>query len=455
MKTILIPLFDGFIARNLLYTEVEPLLTKNENVRVVIIPPKGKVDYYAKEFGSRRNIVVEVGPFWKHDRFEFIIEKLFLHSIPTNFMRIRQVDWYWNRKKYFAYFGVSILRLLGHIRLWHHFIRFVDAFVPIHPYVYEVMDRWQPDMIFAPTMIARDEVALMRVARKRGVRVVGMVKSWDNLTSKAFLRFFPDHMIVHTNIVKREAMELYGYPEERITVTGLPQYDDYLKEDFVDSREDFFRKIGGDPTKKLITFAPAGDWMSLHDKEILEQILGWIDSGVLSNVQVLLRLHPAYESKTEELVGRAHLIVERPGKHFDAATKDAMLKTVEFGIDEMKHLASTMKWSDVTVNTASTMSIEAAIFDTPIILLGIDGERVSYWRSVRRYYDREHYRSIVESKGATLVFSHNELQAAIRKYLSDRQVDHTGRRRIQQDQCFMLDGKASERVANVLSNSLQ
>lgn len=449
-KTILIPIFDGMVARNILHTDVIRVL-KKKGLKVVIIPPKGKSEYYRSEFSDGKQVFIEDGPFWRSDLLSFVSEKIFLHSIPTNFMRIRQKDWYWNKGKHMTYVGVSILRLCGHLKIWHSFLRLLDSLLPVPAYTRSIIDYWNPDIVFAPTMITRDEVALMRLGKKHGARVVGMFKSWDNPTSKAFPRFFPDIIIAHTQINKDETRALYAFPQERIVVTGVPQFDDYLAPGFISSREEFFKKIGGDLSKKLITFAPAGDWMNLHDKEILERILNWIDEGKLGEIQVLLRLHPAYESKTEELSGHPHLIVERPGKHFEQVDKAATLKSVEFGIDEMKHLGSTMKWSAVTINTASTMTIEAAIFDTPIVLLGFDGsQKCSYWRSVRRYYDREHYLPIMKSGGAALVQDFDELLNILKEYLDNPKLNHAGRERIRVEQCYKLDGKAGERVAEAI-----
>jgi len=455
MKTILVPVFDGMVARNLLYTDVIQTLIKNGGIRVVIVPPNGKADYYQSQFADGKNIFVDKTLFWRKSTSQFVFEKLFLHSIPTNFMHIRQVDWYWNKGKHITYAGVSILRTLGHFHFWHHLLRFFDSLVPVPKYLEDIMDTWQPDMVFAPTMIARDEVALMRLARRRDKKTIGMFKSWDNPTSKAFLRFFPDAIIAHTEIMKQEAIALYGYPAERIFVTGVPQFDAYAHPDFIEPRESFFKKIGADSNKKLITFAPAGDWMTLYDKEILEYILDWIDVGKLPNCQVLLRLHPAYESKTEELAGRAHLVIERPGKHFEGVDKNATLKSVEFDLGEIRHLGSTMKWSSVTINTASTLVIESAIFDTPVVLLGFDGDKkLSYWKSVCRYYDREHFVPIVRSGGAPMVKSKEELLRALLNYLEDSKLHHEGRVLIQGEQGYDSQGHAGEKVAQVLLRAL-
>jgi hypothetical protein len=448
MKTVIIPVFDGAIARNLFRTDVLETLKRNGN-KVVIIPPTGKAEYYEKEFADNVSVFVEKRTFWKHDRLEFLITGLFLQSIPTNFMRIRQVDWYWHRRKYMHYIGASVLRFLGSFRVWRAALRLFDSLLPIPAHVSEVFATWQPDVVFAPTMIPRDEVALMRLAASRGKKTIGMVKSWDNLTSKAFLRFFPDHIIVHNEIVKREAETIYNYPSERIFVSGIPQFDDYKSADFIYEKEEFFSMLGADPNKRLILYAPAGDWMNPYDKETLKIILDWIENGTVSNAQVLLRLHPSYHSAAEELEGNPHLIIDRPGKHLWGDLKSSF----EFDKEDMRRLASSVCYSAVTINTASTMTIEAAILDRPIILVGFDGEHMlSYWQSVIRYYDREHYVPIISSGGAQLVKSRDELLKIISDYLHNPRLDNEGRKRIVAEQCVAIDGRSGERIGKFISD---
>ncbi|HEV8590553.1 MAG TPA: hypothetical protein VGQ55_00510, partial [Pyrinomonadaceae bacterium] len=211
--TILIPISDGMVARNILRTDTLRAL-KEAGLRIVVLPPKGKAEYYEKEFGDEQ-VIIEKEPIWRHTYGEFLLTELFLHSIPTNFMRIRQRDWYLAKGQYGRYALASFVRLLGYIRLWHHVLRAIDAMIPVPHYLDAIFKKWEPDLVFAPTMIMRDEIMLMRLARRRGKKTIGMFKSWDNPTSKAFLRFFPDTIICHTEILKGEALRLYGYPNEK------------------------------------------------------------------------------------------------------------------------------------------------------------------------------------------------------------------------------------------------
>ena len=447
-KTIIIPIFDGTITKNILRTSVWKRLRSVPGLRIVIIPPKGKDELYIKEFGGD-GVFFESSTLWQEGAWGTFFQGMFLHSIPTNFMRIRQVDWFWHTGKYVNYFGASILRFLGKFSLWRNLLMFLGAFEPIAPEVRDMYARWKPDVVFAPTTIPSLEVSLMRLARKDGKKIVGMMKSWDNLTSKAFPRIFSDYLIVPNEISIEEATKFYDFPKERIVVTGIPQYDDYIHPDFLEPREEFFKNLGLDPNKKTILYTPAGDWMNPNDKDILASLLDAIKEGRIKNIQVLLRLHPAYESKAEELHGDPSMVVERPGKHFGG------LKTYEFFDADVRHLASSIAYSDIVIHTASTMAIEGAIYDKPVISLAYDGKyKLDYWHSTRRYYDREHCVPIIRSLGTALVKSEEEFLSAVETYFTYPETHKEGRKKIVDWECYKMDGKATERIADVLFRAL-
>lgn len=451
MKTVIIPFFDGMIARNILHTDVASIL-RNCGVRMVIIPPEGKGDLYTKKFSDGKTIFVESSDdVWKNSRLDSILLNIFLQSIPTRFMRIRQVDWYWHNKKYIHYGVVSVLRFLGRFKVYRWCIRKMALFQPIKPRAREIFEKWKPDAVFAPTMISGIEVALLRMAKEKGKITIGMAKSWDNFTSKAFIRVFPDWIIVHNELQIEEAVTLFDYPRDKIVVTGIPQMDHYRDASFIESKSDFCEKLGLDPDKRILLYAPAGDWMNPNDKETLEIILGWIDDGTLQQCQVLVRLHPGYHSRTEELKGRKNLVIERPGKHFGER-----LKSVEFEEDDMRHLASSLKHSAVVLHTASTIGMEAAYLDRPVIHIGFDGhKKLSYWKSVVRYYDREHCVPLVASGGGRLVKDADELKQALLAYLNTPSLDHEGRERLVTMLCYKPDGCAGKRLGEFLVKKIK
>ena len=65
------------------------------------------------------------------------------------------------------------------------------------------------------------------------------------------------------------------------------------------------------------------------------------------------------------------MIIEKP---FRPTVNAGDGLAIDITADNQRHLANTMRHSDVVVNVASTMAIEAAIFDTPVVNISFDGE---------------------------------------------------------------------------------
>src|SRR5207247_5864096 len=101
-----------------------------------------------------------------------------------------------------------------------------------------------------------------------------------------------------------------------------------------------------------------------------------------------------------QFVDVTHVIAEKP---FRATVKASDGLSVDITPESQQHLADTLRHSDVVLQVASTIAIEAAIFDTPVVNVSFDGEEPSeFVRSARRYYRFTHYVNIT-SQGAVRV----------------------------------------------------
>ena len=114
-----------------------------------------------------------------------------------------------------------------------------------------------------------------------------------------------------------------------------------------------------------------------------------------------------------------------------------------------------MRHSDVVVNVASTLAIEAAIFDTPVVNVSFDGETPSEWvRSARRYYRFTHYVNITRHDAVRVAETPAQLVEQVGRYLDDPSLDRDGRRQVVLEQCQFLDGRSAERVAGFVVDEL-
>jgi CDP-glycerol glycerophosphotransferase (TagB/SpsB family) len=112
---------------------------------------------------------------------------------------------------------------------------------------------------------------------------------------------------------------------------------------------------------------------------------------------------------------------------------------------------SLLKYSDVTVNMSSTTSIDAAVFDKPIVNIAYNiSYRKNAYRMAKNTYSSAHYANIVKTGGVRLARSTNELVKEIGEYLKYPSRDHNGRKSIVEEQCWRIDGKAGQRMIDVI-----
>ena len=287
------------------------------------------------------------------------------------------------------------------------------------------------------------DLRLVHASRDAGVPVVGMVRSWDNPTAKGLLRVLPDTILVHNEAVKGELTRFHGVPAEKIKTVGVPHYDRYFTHEAVDVAG-FKKRLGLNSEKKLVLYAPVGD-RYLSDNTVDRDIVSILDKLLPPNYEILVRLPPTDSVRDLPVGRRGRITVERPGGGF------GVLKATELSGGDDERLIETLQTVDMVVTGPTTMCIDASIFDKPVILVGFDGYKTrSYYESVRRYFDYDHWRPVIESGGAPLALTLGEFGELISQYLADPSRDSDGRRQIVSAEAAYTDGRSSERMVKTL-----
>jgi hypothetical protein len=295
---------------------------------------------------------------------------------------------------------------------------------------------------------------MLRTAVRRRVRSMAVDPSWDNFTNKLIPVRRVDRLIVWNDLMKQQAIEFHGYQPDAVRIAGTPQWDLYFKDGTLSTREAFFRQVGADPSRKLVTLTTTPRELYPHHDHVLRVLVRAMAAGAWKHdAQVLVRLHPRDDRDAYAEFERVpHVIIEKP---FRATVRAGDGLAIDVTADNQRHLANTMRHSDVVVNVASTLAIEAAIFDTPVVNVSFDGEHESEWvRSARRYYRFTHYVNITRQGAVRVAETPGQMVEAIGRYLDDPALDREGRRRVVLEQCQFLDGRAAERVAAFVAEEL-
>lgn len=324
-----------------------------------------------------------------------------------------------------------------------------------HPAAERTFDEVRPALVVtsSPGLIF-SEVPLLRTAARRRVRSMTIDPSWDNFTNKLMPVRRVSRLVVWNDLMKQQAVSLHGYALDEVRVAGVPQWDRYFHDDGKASREEFFRKIGADPARKLITLTTTPQELYSHHDHVLDVMRRALDDGNWPAAQILVRLHPRDDmAQYARFDGAGHVILEKP---FRATVRAGDGLAVDVTGASQQHLADTLRHSDVIVNVASTIAIEAAIFDTPVVNIAFDGETESeFARSARRYYQFTHYTNITRHGAVKVAWTPADLVRSVGEYLGNPALDAKARAKVVAEQCQYTDGRSADRVARAVVDELR
>ncbi len=448
---------NGFTAANLLRTSVLPRLLERQDLDVVLVSPLVRDATFVREFSSPRTIL-EVLPPHEPAGLEgmlwSVLQARALRSVSTETIRIKLAGLEGTTGRKRSLRGAvreGLARLPISTSAW---FSISDRLVQ-DAYHTRLFARYRPRLVVVATPgLILTELPVLRVAARLGVPTVAADISWDNLTNKLVPIRRLTRLVVWNDILKQQAVALHGYRSSQIDVAGPPQFDLYTDPGQRSSRSGFFGRLGVDPAKRLVTVATTPPRIYPGHPALIAELHRAIVTGKLPNdVHVLVRLHPRDElQRYAEIAHFPNVTLEKP---FRGVTPTPDNLDVDISLDSRRHLADTLFHSSVIINAASTISIEACVFDTPVINIVFDADPDrDYFHSVRRYYDFTHYLPIVRSGGIALVDSPADLVEWTNRYLENPSLHRDGRARIVEEQCGQLDGQAGNRVADFLLTAM-
>ena len=434
---------------------LDRMLESDPALHIVLLSPMAKDPHFVREFERPRITVIDQPahvPAGLEARLLAIVQASYLSQGQTESVRIRLQEARANG--IIRWLGVK--GLIGRV-LVQPFTRngsryaLSDRLVS-HPAMDTLFDKYQPVLVVAANPgLVFSEVPLLRTARRRGVPSMAIDPSWDNFTNKLIPVRQVDRLVVWNDIMKEQAIALHGYPPDAIRVAGAPQFDPHFRART--PRAEFFARIGADPARKLIALTTTPRSLYKHHDHVLRALVTAMQDGRLVNAQVLVRLHPRDEFDAyREFTKLPHVIIEKP---FRDTVKVADGLAIDVMPEHQKHLGDTLCHADVVVNVASTISIEACIFDTPVVNINFDGPAESpYVKSARRYYSFTHYVNITARGAVRVATSPEQLVADVAAYLADPSLDAAGRKQVVLEQCQFTDGRSAERVVNLVLEEL-
>lgn len=322
----------------------------------------------------------------------------------------------------------------------------------------QLFQKHAPAILFCSHQRPSSIVPPVVAARSLGIPTATFIFSWDNLTSKARIAAPFDHYMVWSQHMREELLRFY--PEirpDRVHVVGTPQFDAYARKGLHWTRGEFFQKIGADPSRPLLCYS-GGDTATcpedaLHVNVILQLIA---DGKIKRSPQVLVRPAPVDSGKRYAEIRRRwpQMIFAQP--RWIETEPNAWSGVLPLP-EDVEMLVNITAHSDVNINLASTMTLDFAIHDKPVVNVAFDVANpppfgIPLWDY---YYQYEHYQPVVQLGAARIARSPEALAQHINDYLDNPALDREGRRQFVDLEVGTPIGQSSQTIVDSLEKIIR
>jgi CDP-glycerol glycerophosphotransferase (TagB/SpsB family) len=327
----------------------------------------------------------------------------------------------------------------------------------------DLFEQYQPSLVIASTPGWRLDRYLLRQAVKRGIETAAVVVGWDNPSSYSIPGAPVGWINCWSQVQKNELVYGSDWDPERVHIGGIPSYDGYFRKQWLMSREEYFRLHNLTQKRKLLGYACSFITFSPNFQNI-EALAKLTASDMLAEpCQLLIRLHPNHFMEEPLFAGERERIRQLARDLPHVHVVEPVPLGGELGYysgEDMPEKTSMMAYSDVFLTVYSTMVVEAAIHDRPIVSVVIDA--AGGWNQAGRFSlalskigDWPTHERFRLSHAGRVATNEEQLRDAVNYYLSNPAADREKRRRFVLDECSTADGSAGKRTGEFLYSLLK
>ena len=332
--------------------------------------------------------------------------------------------------------------------------RLQDRYTPT--YYDALFKRLPPDLVIASTPGWRYDRYLLRAAQHKGISTAAAIVGWDPPSSYGLPGAEVDYITCWSEQQKQELVKGSDWPSARVNVGGVPAYDGYFQKRWIMPREKYFKLHGLDNKRKLISYAASFVSFSPNLQNV-QALVDLVESNELVEpAQLLIRLHPNHFWNYPLYQKEADAIRELGRVHPHVHVVEPVPLGGELGYysgEDMPEKSSMMAHSNVFTTVYSTMVVEAAIHERPIVSICID--QPGGWNTSRKYSlalskigNWPTHQRFRDSGAGKVAFDKAGLSDALNHYLRNNQAEGIERRKFIRQECTYVDGSAGQQTAD-------
>jgi len=479
MKTIFIAPYRNVSIRYILSTDIFKFLKKQKDLKIVVFLKRENIEYYKKKYlGEDSNIYFEdifydnaysslrsgVGSFFNLVRmFTYGKRGKYINNAPKIWgqMYAEQFRNSSLKGKLFVFFAKFISFLNNRSFVIRKSIVFLESLFLNGDIYDKYFINYKPKLLIVSSTGYMIDPFFMRSAKRNNCKVLSIVHSWDNPTTKAYAGGNPDYVIAWNSIMKKELNIFQDIPKEKIYVGGIAHWDVYFNGELNNySRDDFYNNFELSKNKKTILYATSAPIMFKTTFDVIEHLLKQISSGKIdTSCQLLVRLHPNYLANQKNSDNK---IIDLYKKRIDKINSmygdlvsfclpevNFLENDYELPIEDIKNLGKILQNIDLLLTEYSTLMIEGSIFDKPVINVALYKYRDTD-KPISIIEDLNHIKRVIKTGATRQVYDIDQLLNEINTYLKYPNIDKKNREKLVKQEITINKGNAGECIGRFI-----
>jgi hypothetical protein len=308
-----------------------------------------------------------------------------------------------------------------------------------------------PDVILLNVPRSEALLPLLSAAQARKIPVVLLYHTWKDVVAQGRVNFPFTRYGVWSERMQAELLRQNpGIDPRTVSLTGCAHFQCVGRQDLLLPEARFRSEIGVRPNSRLILFPASAPWMVPQEERyirLLKNGLAGLKTG--GDVQIVVRVNPM------DAEGRLADVLR-------ADAPDVLVSTPDWRWDKKRNWCfqrrsdqvlynSLLHHASACVGMPSTVTVECAVADVPIINLGFDlPGPAAQPGSVRKVWEADFYEEVRQTGAAKLVESPGNLVAAVAEALAHPELGRHSRHRLLERQLGIAPHAAVEAAVKVI-----
>lgn len=305
----------------------------------------------------------------------------------------------------------------------YNVLRFaIENFFPVWKELDKLINEIKPELIIMPSQAADSwTIDMILTARKRKIKSLVLINSWDNLVSKGVIPTPPDCLAVWGPQGVKQALNVQNIPREKLVVLGSPRFEMYFEEKPKNSK-DYICAYNNIPTgKKIILFASSA--APFDDCSALKIL----DDEITNNKKyhdyiILYRPHPEKMPRKDEKhifeYDFKNVYLDKQTEQFYNLSLDSNARSSFSHLNEAKldYYPRLLNSIDGVVGPPTTLSLEGAFIGVPYLIICY-GDNKNVYLTPDKMSEFEHIKEILSFSGVIPCREQESLLACFEKLI--------------------------------------